>query len=72
MWPAKTKRTTLVVLGAFAVAIVAADPSCAATLVGTTTDASGIDALVFDSTTYNVTFVNGSYNSVYSTTNRHS
>ena len=42
-----------------------AAPAYAVTLVGTTTDASGINGVVIDSVTYNVTFVNGSYNSVY-------
>jgi hypothetical protein len=37
----------------------------AATLVGTTTDATGIDGLVVDGTTYNLTFSDASYNSVY-------
>jgi hypothetical protein len=38
----------------------------AETLVGTTSDPTGINGLVVDGTTYNVTFVNGSYTSVYS------
>ena len=33
----------------------------AATLVGTTADATGIDGLIVDGNTYDVTFVNGSY-----------
>jgi len=37
----------------------------AATLVGTTNDATGIDGLVVDGVTYNVTFVNASFDSVY-------
>jgi hypothetical protein len=48
--------------------MVAAGPSVAATLVGTTDDASGINGLVIDGVTYNATFVNGSYNSVYAST----
>ena len=40
----------------------------AATLVGTTSDATGIDGLVVDGVTYNVTFVNASFNSVYAFT----
>lgn len=42
--------------------------SHAVTLVGTTSDAQGIDGLLVDGTTYNVTFVNNSYNNVYSAT----
>jgi hypothetical protein len=46
----------------------AAGPSDAAPmLVGSTDDASGIDGLVVDSVTYDVTFVNGTYDSVYTT-----
>jgi hypothetical protein len=37
----------------------------AATLLGTTSNPTGIDGLVVDGTTYDVTFVNGSYNVVY-------
>src|ERR1039458_2032392 len=37
----------------------------AETLVGTTTDATGIDGLVVGSLTYNVTFENASYDTVY-------
>jgi hypothetical protein len=37
----------------------------AATLVGTTTDASGIDGLVVDGATYDVTFISASYDTVY-------
>jgi hypothetical protein len=39
----------------------------AVTLVGTTTDAMGIDGLVVDGVTYNVTFENASYDTVYMT-----
>ena len=45
--------------------VVVAGPSYAVSLVGTTTDAQGIDGLLIGSTTYDVTFVNNSYNSVY-------
>jgi hypothetical protein len=38
------------------------------TLIGTTSDPTGINGLVVDGTTYNVTFVNGSYNAVYTST----
>ncbi len=48
--------------------VVAAAPSLAATLVGTPSDATGINDLVVGTTTYDVTFVQGSYNSVYATT----
>jgi hypothetical protein len=40
-------------------------PAQADTLVGTTSNPTGIDGLNVDGTTYDVTFVNGSYNSVY-------
>src|SRR5664280_2066128 len=43
-------------------------PSYAATLIGTTTNASGIDGVVIDSITYDVTFVRDSYNNVYAST----
>ena len=36
--------------------------------MGTTSDATGIDGLVVDGVTYNVTFVNASFNSVYAFT----
>ena len=48
--------------------VVAAAPSLAASLVGTPSDATGINDLVVGTTTYDVTFVGGSYNSVYATT----
>jgi len=49
--------------------MVAAGPSYAdPILVGTTTDATGIDGLVVDGTTYDVTFIFSSYDSVYATT----
>ena len=38
----------------------------AATLVGTTSNATGIDGLIVDGTTYNVTFTRGPYNTAYS------
>lgn len=40
----------------------------ASTLVGTTSAATGIDGLLVDGVTYNVTFVHDSYNNVYSST----
>jgi hypothetical protein len=49
-------------------AVLGASQAGAATLVGTTSDATGVDGLVVDGTTYDVTFVNGSYNNVYSST----
>jgi hypothetical protein len=45
-----------------------AGPAYAVTLVGTTTNASGIDGVVIDSVTYDVTFVRDSYNNVYAST----
>jgi hypothetical protein len=45
--------------------MVAAGPSYAATLIGTTNDALGIDGLTVDSITYDVTFVHLSYNQAY-------
>ena len=43
-------------------------PAWAETLVGTASDALGIDGLLVDGTLYNVTFVNDSYANVYSST----
>ena len=48
--------------------IVPAGPSHALSLVGTTSDASGISGLVVDGVTYDVTFYNSSYDSIYSST----
>jgi hypothetical protein len=50
--------------------IVPADPSHALSLslVGTTSDASGINGLVVDGVTYDVTFYNSSYDAIYSST----
>jgi PEP-CTERM motif len=50
----------LVVMGATA--------ANAETLVGTTSFPTGVDGLVVDGTTYNVTFTQGTYNTVYATT----
>jgi hypothetical protein len=62
------KAKFLGLLACTAIGIVAAGPSHALSLVGTTSDASGIDGLVVDGVTYDVTFANGSYNTVYSIT----
>src|SRR5215831_18707185 len=40
-----------------------------AVLVGTTTNAMGVDGLVVDGTTYNVSFVHNSYNNVFPSNN---
>ena len=66
MWRSKIESVTLAVFIAIG-GMVVTEPSYAVTLVGTTNNASGIDGLVIDSVTYDVTFVNGSYNSVYTT-----
>jgi hypothetical protein len=63
----KVKNLTasaLIVIGA----MVGPGLSYADTLVGTTTDATGIDGLVVDGVTYDVTFENAAYNTVYATT----
>jgi len=49
-----------------AIGVIVAAPARAATLVGTPSDATGINGLVVDSITYNVTFINGSFDAVYS------
>lgn len=56
------------VLAAASLAFVAAPMSAQATvtLVGSATDPTGFDGLIIDGKTYDVTFVGGSYNSVYS------
>jgi hypothetical protein len=48
--------------------VLAASHVSAATLVGTTSDATGIDGLVVDGVTYDVTFVHASYDTVYAST----
>jgi hypothetical protein len=60
--------TSTLVLATASLAFVAEPMSAhaAVTLVGTQTDLTGIDGLVIDGNTYNVDFVGGSYNSVYS------
>jgi hypothetical protein len=61
-------KLRLGVCGAVALVAAVCLPVAAAkavTLVGTTSDATGIDGLVVDGVTYNVTFVNDSFNSVY-------
>jgi len=50
------------------IGVIVAGPTRAATLVGTTSDATGVDGLVVDGTTYNVTFVNSTYSTVYAST----
>jgi hypothetical protein len=50
------------------IAIASIVPAHAMTLVGTTSDASGISGLVVDGVTYDVTFYNSSYDSIYSST----
>jgi hypothetical protein len=63
------KAKVLGLLACIAIASIApAGPSHAMTLVGTTSDASGISGLVVDGVTYDVTFYNSSYDSVYSST----
>jgi hypothetical protein len=48
--------------------IVGAGSSYATTFVGSLSDATGLDGLVVDGVTYNVTFDNGAYTTVYATT----
>jgi len=48
--------------------MVVGGPSYAQMLQGTTTDATGIDGLTVGTTVYDVTFVEGSYNTVYAST----
>jgi len=48
--------------------MVVGGPSYAQMLQGTTTDATGIDGLTVGTTVYDVTFVQGSYNTVYAST----
>jgi hypothetical protein len=62
------KAKFLGLLAYAAISIVAAGPSHAMSLVGTPSDASGIDGLVVDGVTYDVTFYNSSYDSIYSST----
>jgi hypothetical protein len=57
----KTKLLGLMAL----VTLLGMSQAGAETLVGTTTDATGIDGLVVGSLTYNVTFENASYDTVY-------
>jgi hypothetical protein len=45
--------------------VVACSTAAAQTLVGTPSDATGIDGLVFDGKTYNVTFESGTFQSVF-------
>jgi hypothetical protein len=60
----KTKLLGLVA----GVVLLGASQAGAATLVGSTSDATGVDGLVVDGTTYNVTFVNSTYSTVYAST----
>jgi hypothetical protein len=62
------KAKFLGLLAYTAIGIVATGPSHAMSLVGTTSDALGIDGLVVDGVTYDVTFYDSPYNSVYSST----
>jgi hypothetical protein len=58
-------------LFAFSLALSAVSASTgarAATLVGPTSFPTGVDGLVVDGTTYNVTFTQGSYDTIYATT----
>ena len=59
------KAKFLGLLACVAMGVVVADPSHATTLVGTTSDAMGFDGLVVDGVTYNVTFINNDYSTVY-------
>jgi hypothetical protein len=56
----------LILPGLLLGALISAPAAQAVTLIGTTSNPTGIDGLVVDGTTYNVTFVAGSYNTVYS------
>jgi hypothetical protein len=49
-------------------AVIGVSHASAATLVGTTSDATGIDGLVVDGVIYDVTFVHASYDTVYAST----
>ena len=60
----KTRLAGLIVC----MALISVSQASAATLVGTTTDAMGIDGLVVDSVTYDVMFVNATYDTVYGST----
>jgi len=62
------KPKFLGLLAFVAMGVVGADISHADTLIGTTSNAMGIAGLVVDGVTYNVTFVNDSYNNVYAST----
>jgi hypothetical protein len=60
----RSKITSYVVFIAIG-GMVAAGPSQAVSLVGTATDASGLNGLVVDGVTYDVTFIHDLYNDVY-------
>ena len=62
--------TTLLLATGFSALAMAAEPMAAraATLVGTTTDPTGVNRLVVDGKTYDVAFTPGSYNTVFSVT----
>jgi hypothetical protein len=53
---------------AITIGVIVAGPARAATLVGTTSAATGIDGLVVHGVTYDVTFVYDTYNDVYAST----
>jgi hypothetical protein len=63
----RTFASTLVLATAFS-ALTAPIAARAATLVGPSSFPTGVDGLVVDGTTYNVTFTEGSYNTVFSVT----
>jgi PEP-CTERM motif len=63
----RTFASTLALATAFS-ALTAPIAARAATLVGTSSFPTGVDGLVVDGTTYNVTFTQGSYNTVFSVT----
>lgn len=62
--------STLLMATALSVMVMEAAPIAAraATLVGPSSFPTGVDGLVVDGTTYNVTFTEGSYNTVFSVT----
>jgi hypothetical protein len=63
----RTLASTLALATAFS-ALTAPIAARAATLVGTSSFPTGVDGLVVDGTTYDVTFTQGSYNTVFSVT----
>lgn len=63
----KIRNVTVAIVMAIGGMAVAGSANAALMLEGTTTDATGIDGLVIDSVTYDVSFVNGAYNTIYAT-----